>query len=747
MLDKVKGSEKPWLDHYMLGPYRLKKSLEPYPKMPVYQFLDDSADRYPGQTAVEYLGRRIKYEELRLYVNKLANALARLGVKKGDRVATILPNCPQFIITDFAVSKAGGVLVPCSTLHKVLDLEYEIGESGAETVVCSDEAFELVNSVRDKTKIKNIIVTSPMEYSAEGAEVMEVPGAYQFRDLIATHEPNPPQVDIDPVEDLAYLSFTGGATGVPKGVMITHYNRACNIHQSLWPFQPLWPGIRGKAASEIVVPLFHSYGHLAMQGSIAFGLRILLVSDPRDTDQIVSLMKEHRPLVVYVVPTHLMRIGEKKIGRLPVMLMSGAAPLPKGVFDAVKEDIMMPVTEGYGLTECGPMTHGNLTCFSKITGLAAEETLGIGLPVPDTEVKMMDLASGEEVGVGESGEIWIRGPQTMKGYWPTPGSGLDEEGWLHTGDVGRMDERGYFVLEDRIKDMANVSGYKVYTTEVDQVLFKYPGVAMAAAVGIPDPERPGSERIKVFIKPTEEYRGKITADEIIEYCKEKLAPIAVPKQVEFRDDLPLTVTEKIYKKALRDEEIWKAKAVAERRTEIGAREEKLKFGFKEGEMIPYLTPEWIDDMAKRFRANPDNAEKTFKDMTIFLTFRIQADPAFGLEKDIYMAAHMKDGVLQDDSTHLSKEEAEKKSDFILSAPIPTWKKVIQKEEGFVADFMGGKIKLDQGDAPKMIQLGTKAPAVVEAFNQVVTEWPDEMSPERLEEYRAQLNKYRAEQGI
>ena len=194
MLDKVKGSDKPWIDHYMLGPYRLKKTLEPYPKMPVYQFLDDSADRYPGQVAVEYLGRRMNYEELRLLVNRLANALADLGVKKGDRVATILPNCPQFIITDFAVSKAGAVLVPCSTLHKVLDLEYEIGESGAETVVCSDEAFELVNSVRDKTRIKNIIVTSPMEYSAEGAKVMEVSDAHQFRDLaVAAHPPFDPK--------------------------------------------------------------------------------------------------------------------------------------------------------------------------------------------------------------------------------------------------------------------------------------------------------------------------------------------------------------------------------------------------------------------------------------------------------------------------------------------------------------------------------------------------------------------------
>jgi long-chain acyl-CoA synthetase len=552
-----KGSDRPWLKSYKLGPYNLKKTLEPYPRIPVHRFLDDSADAYPTQVAVEYLGRRIKYEDLRNYVNSLAGALAELGIAKGDRVATVLPNCPQFIITDFAVSKAGGTLVPCSTLHKVRDLEYEIGESSARAVVCSDEAFSLVEKLKGTTRLEHIVVTSPLDYAAAEPQTQHYPGAHQFKDLIAGHEPRPPEVDINPVEDLAYLSFTGGATGVPKGVMITHYNRACNIRQALWMLEPLWPGMKGKAALETLVPLFHSYGHLGMQVGMALGLRLLLVSDPRDIDQAVNLLKENRPMVVYVVPTHLMRIAERNLGRLPVMFMSGAAPLPQQIFEAIKKDIMMPVSEGYGLTECGPLTHANLSTFSKITGMAARETLGIGLPVPDTEVRIVDLETGEELAAGQSGELLIRGPQTMRGYWPTPGSGLDN-GWLHTGDIAKMDENGYFVLEDRVKDMANVSGYKVYTTEVDQVLFKYPGVAMAAAIGIPDPERPGSERIKAFIRPREEFKGKLNADDIIAYCREKLPAIAVPKYIEFRDELPLTVTEKIFKRALREEEIKKA---------------------------------------------------------------------------------------------------------------------------------------------------------------------------------------------
>ncbi|MGB2885772.1 MAG: AMP-binding protein, partial [Dehalococcoidia bacterium] len=189
MTEKIKGSDKPWLKHYKLGPYPLKKSLEPYPRVPMHKFLDDSADAYPGQVAIEFLGNRIKYSELRTLVDKLANALAGLGVKKGDKVVTVLPNCPQFIISDYAVSKTGAALVPCSHLHKVSDLEYEIGESGAETVICSTKAASRVLSVKDKTKLKNVIVTSPMDYSTKEPEAKKVSGAYQFKDLIAEHEP------------------------------------------------------------------------------------------------------------------------------------------------------------------------------------------------------------------------------------------------------------------------------------------------------------------------------------------------------------------------------------------------------------------------------------------------------------------------------------------------------------------------------------------------------------------------------
>jgi long-chain acyl-CoA synthetase len=214
-----------------------------------------------------------------------------------------------------------------------------------------------------------------------------------------------------------------------------------------------------------------------------------------------------------------------------------------------------PVSEGYGLTETGPLTHFNITPFSKITGFVAKEKRGLGVPAPDTDCKLVDPLTGKDVPFGEKGEILVRGPQVMKGYWPEPGAGLDAEGWLCTGDIGFMDEDGFFHLSDRTKDMVNVSGNKVYTTEVDEVLFRHPLVSMAASFGVPDPERPGSERVMAAVKLKDHAGGTVSEADIREYCRQHLPPYAVPKSVEFRDTMPLTATEKLFKRVLREEAI------------------------------------------------------------------------------------------------------------------------------------------------------------------------------------------------
>ncbi len=286
---------------------------------------------------------------------------------------------------------------------------------------------------------------------------------------------------------------------------------------------------------------------------------MLLLPDPRDTDTIVFFLKKYRPFMAPLVPTQYMRLVEKKIGRTNTTFASGAAPLPEKVRVEFKKETGMPITEAYGLTETSPVTHFNVSSFSKITGFMPFEKVGsIGVPVVDTDARVVDETTGEDLLPGEVGELYVRGPQVMMGYWPEPGSGLID-GWLRTGDLCRMDEDGYFYLVDRDKDMVNVSGNKVYTTLVDTVLFEHASVAAAVAIGIPDPERDGSERIKAFVVLKDACKETTTEADIIEHCRNNLAPYAVPKAVEFRDNLPLTVTEKIFKRQLREEEIMKQK--------------------------------------------------------------------------------------------------------------------------------------------------------------------------------------------
>jgi long-chain acyl-CoA synthetase len=479
-------------------------------------------------------------------------------VEKGDRVCVFLPNCTEFIISDWAIQKSGAVMVPTSILRTAEGLLHETGSSNSKVIICQEGKLELVLGVKDQCDLEHIIVTSSAGYDLKPVSSQLPKGVHDFRALLNESDPIPPQVEIDPQEDLCELSFTGGATGVPKGVMITHANRLSCLYQGLpWLLKPLIRGFAGKASVLIAIPMFHSYGHYTQQSAALLGLRLLVLPDPRDSDLMIEYIEKFRPLFIPTVPTQLMRIADANLSRMNTLLWSGAAPLPNEIGQAIKRKIGMPVSQAYGLTETSPVTHFNVSSFSKITGFMAKEKYGIGIPTPDTECQLLDIETGEEVPFGKPGEIVVRGPQVMKGYWPEPGSGLTVDGWLHTGDIGTMDEDGYFQVVDRTKDMVNISGMKVYTTTVDEVLYQHPGVLMAAAFGVPDPENPGSERVMAVIQPKKDHRGQLTEAEIKEFCREKLSPYAIPKFIEFRDDMPLTVTEKVFKKALRDEALQK----------------------------------------------------------------------------------------------------------------------------------------------------------------------------------------------
>ncbi len=386
-------------------------------------------------------------------------------------------------------------------------------------------------------------------------ELPDITNLHQLEDLIDKSDSNPPTVEINPTEDLALLPFTGGTTGVPKATMLTHYNITSNVIQSLhWMMHPLRSGIKGKAAALICVPIFHQLGHFTLHTGIAWGLRGILV-DGRDLSQIAEVINEYRPFVVVGVPTHYMLLLDNPtLKKMPTFFFSGAAALPQDVAEKWEKKIGTPLSEGYGMTEACAVTHMNPSGLSKVTGFMPKVKRSIGVPVADTEIKIVDLETGKEVPFGETGELWIRGPQVMKGYWPTAGKGLEDDGWLATGDVTKMDEDGYFYIVDRIKDMINVSGMKVYSQTVDDVLHRHIAVSIAGVVGVSDPERPGSERVKAFVVLRDDYKEKVTSEDIIQYCKEKLPSYAVPKFVEFRESLPLTPVMKLDKKKLRGEE-------------------------------------------------------------------------------------------------------------------------------------------------------------------------------------------------
>ncbi|MHA2203144.1 MAG: AMP-binding protein, partial [Candidatus Hodarchaeales archaeon] len=428
-----------------------------------------------------------------------------------------------------------------------------------EIIICSYRRLERIEAIKDEIKLKSVIYTPvpifPDYILPEMKELPDIANLHRLEDLIEKSDSNPPTVEINPTEDIALLPFTGGTTGVPKATMLTHYNITTNVIQSVqWMMHPLRAGIKGKAAALICLPIFHQAGHFLIHAGISWGLRGFLV-DGRDLLLIADIINEHRPFIVGGVPTHYMLLLDNPtLKKMPIFFFSGAAALPQDVAEKWEKKIGTPLSEGYGMTEACAVTHMNPSGLSKVTGFMPKAKRAVGVPVADTEVKIVNLETGKEAPFGEPGELWIRGPQVMKGYWPEEGKGLQHGGWLATGDVAKMDKDGYFNIVDRIKDMINVSGMKVYSQTVDDVLHKHPAVSVAGVIGVQDPNRPGSERVKAFIALRDDYIESTAPSDIIQYCKEHLPSYAVPKFIEFRDSLPLTPVMKLDKKRLREEE-------------------------------------------------------------------------------------------------------------------------------------------------------------------------------------------------
>ena len=565
--------ERPWLSHYEDG---VPPEAE-IPDYPVTQNLINAADDYPARPAlvfgnvVEPLGNAlmdatVKYRELLRLTHQFAAALQALGVEKGDRVAVHLPNCPQFIIAYYAVQMIGGIVVPCNPQYVAREMKHQLSDAGAETIITLSLTYPVVKAVRADTPLKHVIVTNIKEYfpgllkllftlatEKKEGHYQDISGdanTYWFQDVLDEAAAKPSMVKLD-MEDTAVLMYTGGTTGLPKAAQLTHRNVQANAVQ-IRAWLPRME--RGRDSILTSLPLFHSYGMTTcMNLGILAASSMILIPNPRVMPHILKSINKHHPTLYPGVPAMYVAINNyPDIDTFDVSsiqaCISGAAPLPVEVQQKFQELTGARLVEGYGLSEATPVTHAN--------PIFGENRIGtIGLPFPNTNARIVDAEAGEKtLNVGEVGELVVRGPQVMKGYWrmPTETANSLRDGWLHTGDLARMDEDGYFQIVDRKKDMIlGAGGYNIYPREVEEVLYEHPAVKECAVVGVPVSVEKG-ERVKAYVVPKE--GGDVTEEEILAFCRDNLAPYKVPRFVEFREDLPKTMVGKILRRVLLEEE-------------------------------------------------------------------------------------------------------------------------------------------------------------------------------------------------
>jgi long-chain acyl-CoA synthetase len=540
--------ERPWLRFYEDG---VPPNIE-YPRIPLYQVLDDTAREFPGLDAVIFQGRGIKYGELAGWTRDLASGLHQIGIKRGQRVAIMLPNCPQYIVAYYAILKLGGVVVNVNPMYVERELEFQLNDAGAQTILAARDLLPRLEAVKGKTPLKTVILTDADEHVGKegnmGQRKIAGTEALEYTDLLKKGtSQGPPILSIDP-DEVALLQYTGGTTGFSKGAMLTHYNLVSDVVQCVsWNVGAQ----KGEERMLAVLPFFHVYGMtVTMNEAIYLAATIILL--PRfQVDDCLEAINKYQPTRFPGVPTMYIgiinhpRVKEYNISSIKVC-SSGSAPLPVEALRRFEELTGGKISEGYGLTEASPVTHANPFSGKRKVG-------SIGLPRPDTDAKVVDLETGEkDLPPGEEGELCIRGPQVMKGYWNRPEETAKtlRNGWLYTGDIAKMDEEGYFYIVDRKKDMIICGGFNVYPREVEEALYLNPKILEAAVLGVPDPYRGETVKAFVVLKPGE----KSTDEEIIDFCRQNLARFRVPTLVEFRKELPKSHVGKVLRKVLREEE-------------------------------------------------------------------------------------------------------------------------------------------------------------------------------------------------
>jgi long-chain acyl-CoA synthetase len=528
-----------------------------YPKITLPQMLEQTAGKHPNNTALIYFGNRITYAQLLDHVNRLAAGLQALGVQKGDRVALMMPNCPQFVIAYFGAMQAGAVVVATSPMYTPREAEHQWRDSGAETIIVDRRLLPVVQAVREKLPLKNVIVTGLRDYypahfaalqkslRSKSRHAIRNTQHVLWRDILHVSRFTF-HVSLKP-SDLACLQYTGGTTGTSKGAMLTHANLVINAHQAChW----LTSGHEENAYTLVAaLPLFHIYAMTCVMISTVWlgGAAVLL---PRfELRAALNVIRKYHPTIFHGVPTMYVAFNNApRVERYGFhslrYCMSGGAPLPVEVQQKFEALTGGKLVEGYGLTETSPVTHINPLSGTRKVG-------SIGVPISDTDAKIVDLETGaRDLPPGEVGEIVIRGPQVMKGYWNQPEETARalRDGWLYTGDIAKMDEDGFFYIVDRKKDMIIAGGFNIYPREVEEVLFEHPKIKEAAVIGVPDAYR--GETVKAFVVPQD--GATLTPDEIIAFCRERLAAYKVPRLIEFREAIPKTGVGKYLRRALRE---------------------------------------------------------------------------------------------------------------------------------------------------------------------------------------------------
>ncbi|MCF8033004.1 MAG: AMP-binding protein [Desulfarculaceae bacterium] len=558
--------DKPWLAHY---PDHVNPEID-IPNVSIPELFDQVAEKFGNKAAVIFYGKKLSYKELKEQADRFAAALAGLGVQKGDRVALYLLNCPQYLIAYMGALKAGAVVTPVSPVYTSQEVRHQLSDSGAKTVVCQDILYD--NVAAAGVPLDNVVITGVDEYLpklkkmfakgviAKAYGGMHIPdaaliaeaGLLKMQDLLKQNQPSPPDINFDPATDLAALPYTGGTTGHPKAAMLTHQNIIACQSQALafWEHQ----FEEGNETIIAFLPLFHIYGQVViMLTGLVHGYTLVLFTTP-DLDEILAAVERYGASGFYGVPTlyeylkeydKTARVNWKKLK----IIVCGADTLHETTVEDWERRTGSHIVEGYGMTETAAVSHTN--------PLHRTKKGSFGLPIPNVTAAIIDVEGTEAMPVGEVGEMVLSGPNIMQGYWQRDEDNaetmIDLAGkrWLRTGDLVSMDEEGYFHFFDRKRDLIKHKGYSVFAKHVEEVLYNHPQVKAAGVVGVPDPKV--GQLIKAYVVLQGEARGKVSEEELIDYCKQELAHYKVPQIIEFRGELPKTDVGKVSRRELREE--------------------------------------------------------------------------------------------------------------------------------------------------------------------------------------------------